>query len=493
MIAPTRDDHLAVPGPRPARFLGTASNALRFVRDPLGYTSALFGEFGPLVSLAAGGGTNLYSPLPNCAGTVFAYGPELARLVATQHDVYHKFPLSLALYPAGETTARTLPLKHFLVGLFGVNGEEHREQRRLLMPAFHKKRIEAYRDDMVALTDAALETLRVGQEQDMGEVMRLLTMRIATKTLFGVDIGQSGGAVGHILEEAVHTMGSPLTTRAPFDLPGLPYHRFLDLAARFDDEMRALIARKQAHGGEDGDMLALLLQARDAESGALLSEDEVLGHTGVFFAAGHETSANALTWTLFLLSQHPQVAADLLDELDGELHGAAPTVEQLARLPLLEWVVKESMRVLTPVPWNGRVTSQPTELGGYTLPANTEVFVSIYHTHHMADLYPQPEHFDPRRWESISPSTFEYTPFSGGPRMCIGASFAMMEIRLVLAMLLQRYRLQFLPRQPMERAGLIVLTPKHGMPMMVHRQDRRFADGVGGVQGNIREMVSLPA
>ena len=236
----------------------------------------------------------------------------------------------------------------------------------------------------------------------------------------------------------------------------------------------------------------MLLHTQDEESGMQLTEDEILGHMGVFFAAGHETSANTLTWTLLLLAQHPQVAADLLDEVEGVLHGDPPTVEQLQRLPLLDRVVKESMRVLPSAPWNWRVLSQPTEFGGYTLPAGTEIFVSIYHTHHMPDLYPQPEVFDPGRWEHIAPSIFEYQPFSAGPRMCIGASFAIMEIKIILAMLLQRYRLQCLPRPTVNRSGLVVITPKGGLPMSIHQQDRQFTQGVGGIHGNIREMVTLP-
>jgi cytochrome P450 len=204
------------------------------------------------------------------------------------------------------------------------------------------------------------------------------------------------------------------------------------------------------------------------------------------------TSANALTWTLLLLSQHPRVAADLLDELEGVLGGDAPSVESLARLPLLDRVVKESLRVITPVPFNGRIVARPTELGGYTLPEGTEVFVSIYHTHHMPELYPRPEAFDPRRWESINPSVYEYHPFSAGPRMCIGATFAVLELKIVLSMVVQRYRLELAPRARIDRVGVIVLTSKKGLPMTLHRQDRAFDRGVGGVRGNVREMVELP-
>jgi cytochrome P450 len=488
----TSDARLAVPGPRALPLIGPTGSVFRFIHDSVDYTSQLFRRYGPVVALCADGGTNLYSPQPDCPGTVFTYGPELARQATTQHEVFYKYPLTLTLYRKRQDAGRYEPLNHFGVGLFGVNSDQHRQQRRLLMPAFHKKRIEAYRDDMVAITCAELDQWQIGHQLGLADALRFLTMRVATKTLFGRDIGEQGGEAGHLLQEALTLGASPLTTLLPFDLPGLPYRRYLDLIGRFSEQMRAIIAQKRASGLDEGDVLSMLLRARDEESGVQLTEDEILGHTGVFFAAGHETSANALTWTLLLLTQHPQVAADLLDELDGVLHGEPPTVEQLQHLPLLDHVVKESMRVLPPAPWNARVLSQPTEFGGYALPAGTEVFVSIYHTHHMPELYPQPEVFDPGRWEHISPSIFEYQPFSAGPRMCIGASFAIMEIKIVLAMLVQRYRLQCLPQPRVDRSGLIVITPRGGLPMIVHQQDRQFTRGVGGIRGNIREMVTLP-
>ncbi|MCD8490122.1 MAG: cytochrome P450 [Desertifilum sp.] len=481
---------LTVPGPAVTTPLGRSLSAFRFATDSIGYSRQLFQAYGPLVSLVQGGGTNLYSPLPNCPGTVLAYGPELVRQVTSQHEVYHKHPLSGRMYRKRHLSERTEPLKHFAVGLFGVNNSAHTQQRRLVMPAFHKQRIESYRDDIVTITHAVLEQLPVGEVCDIAGVMRLLTMRVASKTLFGYDIGESNA--GKLLQESLGMMGKPSMVLLPFDIPGLPYHRFLNLISQLDDEMRSLIARKLEQGSDTPDVLSMLLSARDAENGLKLTEDELLGHAGVFFAAGHETSSNALTWTLFLLSQHPQVAADLLDEIDSVLHGEAPTVEQLQQLPLLERAIKESMRVLSPVPWNGRVTSQDTILGGYDLPAGTEVFVSIYQTHHMSEVYPQPEKFDPDRWITQEPTNFEYNPFSAGSRTCIGAAFAMMEIKLVLAILLQRYRLQLIPRLKVDGVGLIVMAPKQGMPVVVYPQDRNFAQGVGGVRGNVREMVELP-
>ncbi len=482
-----------IPGPKPAPLIGRTLNILKFSKDSIAYTRSLFEKYGNLVSLVEGGGTRLYSPRPVCPGTVFACGPELTRQVATQQDVYHKCPLTGPLYRFRNDSARTKPLNHFLVGLFGDNEERHAQQRKLMRPAFHHHQLQTYVNDMVAITEDELNKFPVGQVQDISETMRLLTLRIATKSLFGEDIGVEGGNTGELIQEALNIQVSLGMKLLRFDLPGLPWHRYLNLAAQYESGMRDLIDAKKRRGGDEPDVLSMLMQVQDEETNVGLTEAELLGHVGVLFVAGHETSANALTWTLFLLSQHPQIMADVLDELAAVLQGGEPTLETIQQLPLLERVVKESMRVLSPVPWNGRVTAKPTELGGHYLPEGTEVFVSLSQTHHMSELYPDPESFNPSRWETITPTAYEYNPFSAGPRVCIGAGFAMMEIKIVLAMLLQRYRLEFVPANPIDRTGVIVMKPKQGMAMRIHEQDRQLQAGVGAVQGNIRDMVHLSA
>ncbi|MGB6295959.1 MAG: cytochrome P450 [Rivularia sp. (in: cyanobacteria)] len=482
---------LTVPGIQPLPLFGRTILLSKFVGDSLGFTSQLFHKYGKLVSLARGGGTNTYSPLPNCPGTVFTYGAQNVQAVTSQHEIYHKFPLTGGLYSRRDESPRMEPLKHFGVGLFGVNSNAHRRHRQLLVPAFHQKRIESYRDTFVEITDAIANQIEVNKVTNIAKLMRLLTLRIATKTLFGADIGEKGSKSAALLQKIGMLLGNPMTMVLPFDLPGFPFHRMMTLMAELDEDMREIIRSKKATEIDTGDVLSMLIKAKDAETGMTLSEDELLGHVSVIFAAGHETSANALNWTLFLLSQHPQIAADLLDELEGVLQGKAPTVEQLQQLPLLERVIKESMRVLPPVPWNARVTSQPTMLEGYELPAGTEVWLSIYHSHHSPEIYSQPEKFNPQRWETLEVDNFSYNPFSAGSRKCIGAGFAMMEIKIILAILLQKFRFQCLPQQEINRSALIVLAAKGGLPMLVCKQDRDFHKGVGGLRGNIRELVEL--
>jgi cytochrome P450 len=164
----------------------------------------------------------------------------------------------------------------------------------------------------------------------------------------------------------------------------------------------------------------------------------------------------------------------------------------LDQLPLLERVIKESLRLLPPFPVIHRVSAEANDLGGYSIPAGAEIVMSTYHTHRIEEIYSDPFAFNPDRWLTIQPSVFEFTPFSGGPRMCIGLSFAMQELKVILALMLQRHRLEFVSGTRVDRLVHVTLTPKNGMPMMVHKQDRQFKQAVGGIRGNIRKMVKLP-
>ncbi|MEL7037406.1 MAG: cytochrome P450 [Cyanobacteria bacterium J06592_8] len=481
-----------IPGPAALPIIGRTTSTIRFAKDSIAYANELFKTYGKVASIIAGGRTNLYSSALDCPGSVVGCGSEVVRQVATQSHIYHKAPLSGRLYRYKDVSERTQPLNNYGVGLFGVNDETHLQQRKLMMPAFHHQQLRSYREDMVAITESELEKMRVNEPCEITELMQRLTLRIATQSLFGEDVTQSDQNAGQLLQEILNLQKGSFTSLFPWDLPGMSFRRYLDGLHLFEAKMKEIIAEKRAKETPDADVLSMLIKARYEDTGYPLTEDELIAHTGVLFLAGHETTSNALTWTLLLLSQHPQLCNDLLDELDSVLHGEAPTVEQLQQLPLLERVIKESMRVITSVPWNGRVTSQDTELEGYFLPKGTEVFVSIYHTHHLPEIYPDPEAFSPQRWETINPSIYEYNPFSAGPRLCIGAAFAMMEIKIVIAMLLQRFRWEYLPVQQMDRSGFISLKPKFGLQMKVCSQDRNFGQGVGRVEGNVREMVKLP-
>ena len=505
-------DAPTAPGPGPTPLFGAIPQLLRFANDSISTVGRLFAQYGPIVSIVRAP-ARVMSPTGRFV--VAVNGPALNREILTSHERYRMYALPGPYYPEesaiahareqagrhGRATAERLrPIQRTLTGLFHVNGDEHRRHRRLLQPAFNKTRIDAYRDDMVALTSRMLDEWKVDEVRDVHADMTELTLRIATKTLFGEDAGDRGVALARMMQQWLLTMFSPgMLLR--LDIRGLPYHRWLDLTRRIDDETaailrekRAAVAKRAPDGPIAADMLSMLLAARD-EDGSALDEDELVGHTGVIFAAGHETSTNALAWTLFLLGEHPDVANELCAELSSVLHGDAPTVEQLGKLPFLDAVVKESMRVLPPVPLHPRVVAEDHELGGHFLPAHTELFLSIFHMHHDPALFPDPDRFDPKRWSKIKPSVYEYNPFSAGPRMCIGAAFAMMEIKIALAMLLQRFRVERTPKARIDRRVAITMAPKHGVPMVIRRADGAWSAArrsLPPVRGNVREIVILP-
>jgi len=479
----------AIPGPRPMPVVGPMGNFLQFGLDPIGFMGNTFKKYGHIAAMAEGGGftfTQRKGP-----GIILAYGPELLKPLETEQEVWQR-PESLPPFyePGVSPSPRLKPMFELMNTLLVVNGERHLRHRRLLAPAFHKKQIESFHTDMVDLTLQMLARWRPGERILVHQEMMQLTLNVVTHTLFGKDV-VGVEHLGEIIHEMLALFFSPDMILFPRDWPGLTFHRILNMAQSLNAAMREIVERKKTAGASGNDVVSMLLNARDAD-GSAFTEEEVIGNTFTIFAAGHETSANALTWALFLLSQHPRMAADLLMELDDLVHGTPPTLAEMSGVPLLEATIKETLRLMPPAPFSIRVAVQDTELGGYHLPAGTEAILSVYHTHHMPELYGQPEVFNPYRWIGIERDTFEFNPFLAGPHMCIGGPFAMLEMKLVLAMILQRHRLEFIPGTRVDRFVGGTMSLKGGLPMLLQKQDRKFTRGVGGVRGNVREMVTLP-
>jgi cytochrome P450 len=492
----------SVPGPPPLPLLGGTSRMIAFAMDPVGTATRLFARYGDLVAIVRAPAKMM---TPGGRAVLVARGAEINRTVLTSPEVFHSYALPGIYFPEDPAMRRAAtfrarltgrarperlaPIRRTFTGLFHVNEEEHRRHKRLLLPAFQKQRIDAYRDDMVALTHAALATWREGETRDVHADMTQLTLEIATKTLFGEGIGERGLVIARRMQEWLVTMFQPsMIVRA--DLPFCTYRRWLDLTEEIDAQMREIVRAKRTRA-VGRDMLSMLIAARD-EDGSRLSEDDLIGHTGVIFGAGHETSTNALAWTLFLLSQHPTIARELDHELAMKLAGRDPTVAELAELPYLDGVVKESLRLLPPVPLHPRFVARETTLDGHVLAPGTELFLSILHMHHDAEVFPEAKVFSPDRWSRIKPTVYEYNPFSAGPRMCIGAAFALLEIKIVLAILLQCFRVELEPGARIDRRVAITMAPKHGMPMRLLRADGAWRRDTSP-RGDIHELVQLDA
>jgi cytochrome P450 len=453
--------------------LGIRGNFVAFMLDTIGSLQRLHEEFGEVVSLARG--TDNY---------VFVFSPRYNRLVLSDTDLFHNLDVSSSPVRMREHS----PLSRLYAGLTNMNGARHKRQRRLMGSTLHRHHVEGYVADIAALTERQMAGWSAGDEVDILTEMRALTLAVAVKTLLGLEPDREGRAMSHLLQRWMDTVFSVPAIAMPLNVPGMPYHRLLVLSHHLERAIREMIAQRRKGGGAHRDVLSRLVQAND-DDGTGLTDDELIGETSFLFMAGHATTASALTWTLFLLYAVPSVLRELLDEIDGTLHGGTPDVGQLAELPLLDRVIKESLRLLPPVTWWSRVSTAPFELGPYHLAKGTHVAYSAYITHRLPQLYPRPTRFLPERWLTNNPGPYEYLPFSAGPRMCLGSTFTMVEMKLVLAILLQRWRLALKPGCRVDFGGLMVSQPKRGLPVTLARPDGRIP--TPDIRGNIRAIVQL--
>jgi cytochrome P450 len=462
---------VSIPITSPASF--PALNVRRFGDDPIGYIRDLYREYGPVGALH-GGHFMMY----------FGFGPEYNQHILSRPEVFYA---NLFTLPGPKNSA----LRRLGLGLISMNGEQHKRHRRLLLPSFHRKTVEAHHDTIVTAAERMLRRWRPHQVKDVLLEARQLVLDIMSQLIFGFDQPELVYELGRLNEESLE-----LNTRLgmsgmlPVDGGSDTYQELLALTVRQERLLLKLIEQKRAVGCRGEDVLSILVRAHD-EDGSLLTDAELVGQATILFGAANRTTAGSLTWTLFLLSQHPAVAAALLNELEDVLHGAPPTPAQLSHLPLLDRALKESLRLLPPVSFNLRKTAAPAELGPYTLPKGATVLFSHYLTHHLPELFPQPERFLPERWLTQSPSPYAYLPFSAGARMCIGAGMATVVLKTALAMIVQRYRLTVVPGARIDRQVTVTLDSRQGMPMLVAAQDGDFR--ASPVVGNIHEMVELEA
>lgn len=463
----------AIPGPRGLPLIGGRLGMIGLLQSPFSRLRHMHDTYGDLVALARGD-----------SSYIMAFGPALNHQILSRPELFINQATTLVRAPKNSAMERL-----FFNNLTTMNGPHHKQQRRLIQPAFHKQSLLNYHNDMIMLTQAMLDRWQPGAELSLLPEMQHLTQRIAVKTLFGLYDEAELTRVGTLLHEALAMLAKPQVLIAQINLPGMPFYRANKLFEQLEAFILAQIAQKRTQP-DATDMLAALVHARD-EDGDQLSDLEMISHAFTLFIAGHETTSDALTWTLFLLDQHPQVAAALLDELEHTLHGEPPTIEHIRpdnhSLPLLEGVIKESLRLLPPALVGMRVAAAPCELAGYELPKGTTVLYSEFITHRLPELYEEPDRFKPERWATLHRSLYEYIPFSAGPHMCIGAGFAMQELKVVLAMLLQRYRLAIVPGSKI--SVNFRMRPLPSLPMRIFAQDGQFQRAP--VLGQINEVVQL--
>jgi len=438
------------PGPTGVPLLGMGP---RFVRDPLGFTLEMAKNHGDIACTHFGPRTLIWLNHPRLIEEVFV----------GQHRACIKDPTTRALIPVLGN------------GLLTNEGDAWRKQRRLAAPALQPKRITGYTSAMTDCTERFASALRDDELRDIHADIMTVTLEIVGRTLLGFDTRRDAQLVSDALEDVISYYDQMLFTAFGFVLSQLP----LPPRLRFQRAVRALEsvveqivqrARREPHA----DYLIAQLAAAE-EEGEHMSDRQLRDEAMTMLLAGHETTALTICYALYALAKNPACEARLRAELDG-LGSATPVQSDLERMPYLDAVVREALRLYPPAWAFGRELSSPIKLAGYELPAGVEIAVSPFALHRDARFFREPERFLPERWldeSRAAPPRYAYIPFGAGPRSCIGNHFAKLEAALVLASLLQQVRLQLVPGYKLSFLPVITLRPKAGLPVIVRRVQAR--------------------
>jgi cytochrome P450 len=443
---------------------------LRARRDPLGFLMEGLHRYGDVFRYQVG-----------------PFGPFLFHQVAHPDHIRHVLQDRWRNYPRSFFYNRTK--EAIGNGLVSSEGEPWRWQRRMCQPAFHHARVEALAGMMTDATELMLRRWEP-HASDPGnaapldiypELMRL-TLSIAGRTLFGVDLGEDADVIGPAITGLMEWLTYRLNTALslPAAVPTVRSMRFRRDRRTLESFVYGIInERRSARAGQSGagvadrgDLLSMLMLARDEETGQALSDVQLRDQVITFIGAGHETTAVALTWTFYLLSRHPDAERRVREEVEQVLSGRTPTAADVPRLRYIRQVIEESMRLYPPVYALLRDAVEADEIGGYPIPAGSIIILSQYVTHRHPAFWDAPvDAFDPGRFSPervAARPKFAFFPFLGGPHQCIGQDFAMMEMAMVVAMVLQRYTLRPAAPGPVEILPLLSLRPRGGMPMSLH-------------------------
>ena len=432
------------PGPKNPPIIG---NLVAFRSDPLGFLGNATREYGDLVYFKV---ARQHMYLVN--------HPDYVReiLVNNQGNFIKSRALQRAKILLGE-------------GLLTSEGQHHLRQRRLVQPAFHRERLAGYAAAMSECTVRWRERWTADSALDISTEMPRLTLSVVAKTLFSADVQSEASEIGEAMTSVLQMFRLLLLPFSEYldKLPLPAIRRFEKARARLDATIYGLIRERRKSGQDAGDLLSMLLLAQD--EGEEMSDEQVRDEALTLFLAGHETTANALTWTWYLLSQHPDVERRLHEEIDTVLGGRAPELGDLPRLRYVEMVLAEALRLYPPAWAIGRMAKNSFSLGGLEIPAKSICILSPYLVQRDARWFPDPEKFDPERWTPEAREArpkFVYYPFGGGARVCIGERFAWMEGVILMAAIAQRWRLRLEPGQHVEPLPLVTLRVKNGLRMI---------------------------
>jgi cytochrome P450 len=437
-------------GPRGGRVLGSLR---AFREDPLRFLVATAREHRPVARFHLG----------RVDVRLFSQPSAIKRILQDNNENY------------GRQTRSHAALRATLGnGLITSDGEFWRRQRRISQPAFHKQRIAGFATAMTSAAEELAERWRGlaagGESLDIFPELLRVTLQILGRSLFSLELGGASAAVGEGLDVVLHHTIETLHSILPVPevVPTPANRRFKAALRTLDTVVLELIERRRRSGGSQNDLLSMLVESRDAETGEGMTDRQLRDEVMTLMLAGHETTSVALSWAFSFLSRHPAVRRTLEDELKAVLGGRPAGLEDLPKLRYTRMVLEETMRLFPPAWVVTRSAIADDEVDGFLVPAGALVIVSPYVTHRDPALWPNPEGFDPLRFEASEQPRYAYFPFGGGPHLCIGAGFAMMEAQIVLATVAQHVRLDLVPGHPVEAEPLVTLRPRHGIHMTLH-------------------------
>mgnify|MGYP001293431756 FL=1 len=396
----------------------------------------------------------------------FLTDPEMVRDLLVVNA--HKFKKGRALQRAKNLLGE---------GLLTSEGEFHLRQRRMIQPAFHRARIAEYAQSMVEYADKMCESWQDSEVRDIDKDMMHLTLQIVAKTLFSANVEDDANEIGASMTAMVELFNYMLL---PFSewlqkLPLPQSKRFKNAKNTLNSVIYSIINARRRSGEDTGDLLSMLLMAQDEADGTGMTDEQIRDEALTLFLAGHETTANAMTWTWYLLSQNREKEAKLHEELDRVLGRRLPTIDDLPNLKYAEAILAESMRLFPPAWAIGRLSLEDHEFGGYAIPERSLILISPYITHRDTRFWEKADEFIPERWEKLSVKEAGqrniYFPFGGGIRRCIGESFAWTEGILLLATLARKWKLKMVPEQKIGLQPMITLRPKYGMRMQCQNRE----------------------
>jgi cytochrome P450 len=468
----------------PARLTGLAALRLgfEFAREPLIATRRAHEAFGPFVILEAA------LPFVRTVRTVMLGVP----LVLTAGAGFQAELLSapdtwrgVSLLPGGP---RGSAARRIGSGLTRMVGEQHAHYRKLVMQPLRRGTVEASATRMAQIAEAEVAAWPLGEAVDLWDQVRRVMRGLALDLLFGGENEQSG-AIADLVSALMERKWGASASALRLNLPFTAYGRIVRDAGALERRILEWVAHKR--GRPDArDLAAIIVNSADAD-GRPPDDAAIVGQLASLFAAASEAAQSALTWTLFLLIAHPRIAADLQEEVRQKLGAGAPALERAAELPYLDAVIKESMRILPPVPLQLRVAQCDTTIAGHAVPRNSRVMLNTFLTNRASDLYPEGDVFRPQRWSSLAPSMFEFPVFSAGPHACPGYWFGSLAVKIALAAILARCRMELPPGARVDYAVQPTFRPRRRLAVILRRAD----DGkpaTARIAGTIRDLVKLP-